>query len=289
MIYFIEEGHKYCSHDSDPDKIDWTSVTTLIELFAEEFDEKKVAYNCSTGKSKTKKYNGLSVNQILDLWDSENKRATSLGSRYHWTKEKSLIDNPLQLREGILYPVYPPINHDNKKLSIPQRLTEGIYPEHMMFLKSAKICGQSDRVEIIKNFIDVYDHKTNKKLEFESWKNYQGKSKKMKSILSHLDDCNFIHYSIQLSIYMYMIKKHNYNLIPRNLVLEHATFVVDKYDKYGFPEYLLDPYGNPVVEDVVNYKVDYMEREAIGIINFIKENPDFLSNFKQKKYESKRA
>jgi len=289
MIYFIEENHKYCSHETDDDQIDWTSVTTLIEMFAEEFDEKKVAYNCSIGKSKTKKYIGLSVNQILDLWDSENKRSTALGSKYHLQKENNLIENPLQKRNGLLYPVYPPIISGERKLSIPQKLVEGVYPEHMMYLKSAKICGQSDRVEIIKNFIDVYDHKTNKKLEFEGWKNYQGKSKKMKSILAHLDDCNFIHYSIQLSIYMYMIKKHNYNLIPRNLVLEHATFVVEKYDSFGFPEYSLDYFGNPIVEDVTSYKLEYMEREVIGIINFIKENPDFLINFKRKKHESKRA
>lgn len=289
MIYFLDKDHKYVSHESDDDKIDWTSVTTLIEMFSEEFDEKKVAYNCSTGKSKTKKYVGLSVNQILDLWSSENKRSTDLGSKYHLQKETKLISEHLQERDGLLYPVYPPIMHGEKKLSIPQRLTEGIYPEHMMYLKSAGICGQGDRLEIIKNFIDVYDHKTNKKLEFESYKNYQGKGKKMKSILSHLDDCNFIHYSIQLSIYMYMVKKHNYNLTPRNLVLEHVTFVIDEKDKYGFPTYLLDSDGNPVVEDVNNYKLDYMEREVIGIINFIKENPDFLINFKKKKYESKRA
>lgn len=281
-IYFTEEGHKYYSNDSD--NIDWTSVTTLLELFTEEFDERKVATKCSTGEGKTKKYIGLSVDDILDIWQKENKRATDLGSRYHYKKEKELIDNPLQERDGILYPVYPPIMHGNKKLSIPQQLNEGIYAEHMMYLKSAKICGQSDRVEIIKNFIDVYDHKTNKKLEFEGFKNRLGVSKKMLRILKHIDDCNFKHYSLQLSIYMYMLRKHNYNLIPRKLVLEHVLFETQSVDDYGFPIYYLDEDGNPIIKSKTDYTVDYMEREAISIINFVKENPGFLKAFKQKKY-----
>lgn len=286
-ISFVEENHKYESLDSELLKIDWTSVTTIIEMFAEEFDSLKVASDCSSGKSKTKKYIGLKPKEILKIWDNENKRSTELGSRYHLQKELNLISEPLQERSGLLYPVYPPIYKNGKKIAIPQKLEEGVYPEHMMYLKSAKICGQSDRVEVIKNFIDVYDHKTNKKLEFESWKNFRGVGKKLKGILKHLDDCNYIHYSIQLSIYMYMIWKHNYNLVPRKLVLEHATFAVNSLDKYGFPIYELDQLGNPIVEDVTSYEVDYMEKEVISIINFLKENPTYLTNFKQKKYGSK--
>lgn len=282
-IYFVEENHKYASIENDVDQIEWTSVTTLIEMFTEEFDAFKTASDCSSGKSKTKKYLGLSINSILDLWDAENKRATDLGSRYHLAKETALINSTFQKRDGVIYPVYPPIMQGDRKLAIPQKLDEGIYPEHMMYLKSAKICGQSDRVEIIKNFIDVYDHKTNKNIDLVSYRDRLGKSKKMKGILSHLDDCNYIHYSIQLSIYMYMLRKHNYNLIPRKLVLEHVKFALDKNDKYGFPIYQLDSYGNPIVEDVTLYPVDYMEREAISILNFVKENPDFLNNFKKNK------
>jgi hypothetical protein len=284
-IYFIEENHKYASIENDPDQIEWTSVTTLIEMFSESFDALKTASDCSSGKSKTKKYLGLPVNTILDLWDAENKRATDLGSRYHLQKEIALIDSVMQTREGLVYPVYPPVMQGSRKLAIPQKLEPGIYPEHMMYLKSAKICGQSDRVEIIQNFIDVFDHKTNKAIELESYRDRLGKSKKLKGILSHLDDCNYIHYSVQLSIYMYMLRKHNYNLIPRKLVLEHVRFALDKYDKYGFPIYHLDSSGNPIVEDITNYSVDYMEREVISILNFIKENPYFLNNFKKNKHK----
>ncbi len=284
-LYFTENGHLYKSHDYSPHQINWISGTAIVEMFAEIFDEKEMARKCSNGETKTKKYLGLSPVEILDVWHTENKRSTDAGSKYHLQKERKLISQPLQKREGLIYPVYPPIMLGDKKLSIPQKLEEGIYPEHLMYLMSAGICGQADRVEIIQKYIDIYDHKTNKKLEFESFKNRLGQSKKMMRILRHLDDCNFIHYSIQLSIYMYMVRKHNYNLTPRKLILEHATFEIEKVDKYGFPTYYTDSEGNPIVKDVTEHKVDYLEKEVIAIINYLKDNPDIVTAFKAKKHE----
>lgn len=284
-LYFTEENHLYKSPEYSPHQINWISGTAIVEIFTEVFDEMAVAIACSNGTSKTKKYIGLTPVEIIDIWHTENKRSTDAGSKYHLQKETKLISQPLQKREGLLYPVYPPIMIDGKKIAGPQKLEEGIYPEHMMYLLSAGICGQADRVEIIKKYIDLYDHKTNKKLEFESWKDRMGRSKKMLRILRHLDDCNFMHYSLQLSIYMYMIRKHNYNLTPRKLVLEHATFEIDKVDKYGFPTYLVDVEGNPVVKDVTSYNVDYLEKEVIAVINYIKDNPDIVKAFKERKHE----
>ena len=284
MISFREEGHIYKSLPSAPEQINWTSVTTIVELFCEEFDEQIVAHKCSIGlMGKNKPYRGMTVKAILDLWATENKRSTDLGSKYHLQKETQLIDSILVEREGLLYPVYPPIILNGEKLAIPQKLIPGVYAEHMMYLNSAGVCGQSDRVEIIDKYIDVYDHKTNKTLDFESYKNQMGKSKKMRGVLSHLDDCNYMHYTIQLSIYMYILRKHNYNLIPRNLVLEHVKFAVESKDKFGFPKYYTDLNGNPIIEDVTPYKVDYLEREVISIFNFIKENPEELAKFKLKR------
>lgn len=282
-VSFIEDGHKYASFEDDI-QIEWTSITSVIQMFHEHFDDKTQAYKCSTGQSKKKVYTGMTVNEILDLWASENKRATDLGHLYHLDKETELLKNSLVERENGLVPLYPPIMREGRKLAGPQKLTEGVYPEHLMYLKSAGICGQSDRVEIIKNFIDVFDHKTNKKLEFEGFKNRMNQAKKMLGVLSHLDDCNFIHYSIQLSLYMYMIRKHNYTLKPRRLELEHVVFKLKEKNKFDFPIYYTDDNGRAIVEDVQSYKVDYLEREAIAIVNFLMENPGFVKSYKLKKH-----
>ena len=44
-----------------------------------------------------------------------------------------------------------------------------------------------------------------KEIKKESYKNWEGISEKMSPPLQNLDDCNFIHYSLQRSIYMYII------------------------------------------------------------------------------------
>lgn len=281
-LYFVEEGHAYVSLPG-VDKIDWISVTTVIQMFHEHFDAQAQAYRCSTGQSKKKVYTGLTVTEILELWDRENKRATDCGSRYHLQQELKWLSKPVHEYNGKILPLYPPIMKGDVKLAPPQKLTPGIYPEHFVYLNSAGLTGQSDEVFIDDIYIDVEDHKTNKDLEKESYRDRLGNSKKMLSFLNHLDDCNFMHYSLQLSIYMYMIRRHNYNLVPRNLAIKHVTFELEKKDKYGFPTYLTDQYGNELVRDVVKHKVDYMEREAIAVINFLKENPEYVRNFKAKK------
>lgn len=281
-LYFVEEGHKYLSLPGE-DPIDWISVTSVIQMFHEHFDATTQAYKCSTGKSKTKVYLGLSVTDILELWDAENKRATSCGHRYHLAQEKIWTSKAMAVHDGQYLPVFPPLMKGDAKIAPPQRLTNGIYPEHFVYLNSAKLTGQSDEVFVFDKYFDVEDHKTNKKLEKESYRDRMNIAKKMLGILSHLDDCNFMHYSIQLSLYAYMIRRQNYNLLPRNLFIKHVTFEVDKNDKYGFPIYLRDQYGNEMVRDVVKHRVDYMEKEAIAIIQFLKENPDFVREYKMKK------
>ncbi|MBK7819464.1 MAG: hypothetical protein IPJ60_19425 [Sphingobacteriaceae bacterium] len=62
-------------------------------------------------------------------------------------------------RQGRALPIIKPIYDGKIKQAPVQKLIEGIYPEHFVYLKSAALCGQSDRVEVIKNTVDVIDYK----------------------------------------------------------------------------------------------------------------------------------
>ena len=124
------------------------------------------------------------------------------------------------------------IIQDNVKHAPIQRLSEGIYPEHFVYLKSAGICGQADRVEVIQDTVDVVDYKTNKRIDKESYKDWQGISKKMLGPLAHLDDCNYNHYSLQLSLYLFIILKHNPRYKPGRLILQHVIFEKESENKY---------------------------------------------------------
>ena len=98
--------------------------------------------------------------------------------------------------------------------------------------------------------------------------------------IDHLDDCNYMHYALQLSIYMYIINKHNPNLKPGKIVLEHIVFKKEGEDKYGNPVYYKDEEGNPCVEKVVTYELPYLKREVISLIKHLGNNPELRNKKK---------
>jgi hypothetical protein len=276
-IQFTATDHKYQSINQD-EKIEWLSVTSLVSLFKIPFDKEGQALKSS--RNKRSKWHGLSVQEIIEIWDKNNSVALDLGTWYHNEREQDIVSCDTIGRLGLNIPVYKPIEENGIKIAPEQNLVEGIYPEHMVFLKSGGICGQADRVEVIQNVLNIYDYKTNKEIKKESYKNYEGVSSKMFEPINHLDDCNYIHYALQLSIYMYIIIKHNPNLKPGKLVLEHITFKKSGDDKFGNPIYIKDNKGNPIVDKVIPYELPYLKREVISMIKYLQNNPEIKSRKK---------
>lgn len=273
-LRFSPDTHSYVSIN-DPDK-KWTSVTTLLKYFKEPFDALKIAEKCS--KSKKGKWSGIPSATIVDLWNKETERACALGNWYHDQREQEVLSCDTIQREGLDLPIFGPIKDGVNRLSPDQQLVAGIYPEHFMYLKSAGICGQADRIEVVGDRVDVYDYKSNKKIDKVSYVDWQGSSKKMQSPLEHLDDCNLNHYTLQLSIYMYIILKHNHNLKPGKLTIQHVTFESESFDEFDFPITALDSDGNPIIKEVISYEVPYLKSEVASLFNHIKLNPNILTH-----------
>ena len=266
-LIFNEEDHSYISLDGS--EIKWTSVTSLISKFKKKFDAKKVSIKVS--KNKKSKWYNIEPEKIREIWKKESNRATTLGTFYHNQREADLCSLASIEREGVTLPVFPcePIK-DGKKVSSKQKLEPGIYPEHMVYLKSAGICGQADLVEVVNGKVNIIDYKTNKEIKKESYKNWEGLSEKMLAPLQNLDDCNFNHYSLQLSIYMYIILKHNPKLKPGRIFIHHVSFEQDGIDEYGYPISKLDYNGEPIVKNLNIIPVDYLVDEIIMLIHHIK-------------------
>jgi len=272
-IHFKAEDHSYTSTDpTDNEK--WLSVTSLVKLFKEPFDQEGIALACS--KSKKSKWGGMTPEEIIEIWTNESNRATGLGSWYHDQREQEVIMCDTLQRNGIDLPIIRPLEQDGIKLSPDQSLMPGIYPEHLVYLKSARLSGQADRVEVVGDRIDIYDYKTNKEIKTEGYTNWEGVTKKMLGPLSHLDDCHLTHYSLQLSIYMYMMLKHNHNLKPGKMEIHHITFKKEGEDEHGYPIVAEDPNGNPIVDQVIPYKLDYLKKEVRAMINYVKQHPEVL-------------
>jgi hypothetical protein len=265
-IAFKEEGHLY--HSIDDDKIDWTSVTSFIGMFKPKFDPKAQAKKSS--KNKKSKWYGMSEKEILDAWENESQRAIKLGNFYHNQRETDLLNFKTIERDGVEVPIIKPILDQNGvKIARDQKLENGVYPEHMVYLKSMGLCGQADLVEVVNGVINITDYKTNKEIKQKGFTNWEGITSKMYNPVGHLDDCNFSHYSLQLSVYMYIILKHNPKLKPGKLTLQHVKFNQLGVDKNGYPinEHIN---GEPVLNEVIMYDVPYLKKEVKALISWLK-------------------
>lgn len=201
---FIEDGHYYLCNG----KRVGISTTGLIGQYENEFDSETISKQVAEKRGKTQQ-------EILKEWRIENLHSTIKGSMVHefaqslWEGKKYKFD----------YSNVPPeidldrLKSDIKKL-IPQAINFYNDYKDMYELIGCEIylgdedydeCGATDIVFLNKytNEIVIADFKTNKEIKYESYRH-----KKMLMPLDKYDDCNYIHYSIQLSDYKYKFEKN---------------------------------------------------------------------------------
>lgn len=259
MIKFLEDGHRYI----DDNNTSWRGVTTTISKFHEKFSTTPEA--CSVRrptKDKPNKWFGVAPTEIAEAWKSENERSTFLGHNYHKTQE----DNPKNPNN---LPIYRCEYEGDAKIAGTQKLVEGIYIEWILFLKSIQLIGQADRVDVYGNKFSVLDFKTCKEIKKESYVGWEG-HKMMLDPISHIQDSNYWHYALQLSIYATMIMTHNPNLKLDKLILRHILFEGIGQDKWGYPIYKIEN-GNPIVKDEVDYEMPFLKSEVQSIFKALKQ------------------
>lgn len=267
-IVFKPETHSYTSIDP-AENITWISVTGIISKLKKAFDADAIAL--SSSKKKKSKWYGMSPEDIKEAWKNESQKAVNLGTWYHNQREAAYTSCDTIEKDDCIIPIFKPVESDGIKEAPNQKLVDGIYPEHMVYLKSAGICGQADRVEVIKGIVDIYDYKTNKEIKISGYTNWEGITDRMLDPVSHLDDCNLNHYALQLSLYMYIILKHNPRMRAGKMIIEHIVFEEAGKDAYDNRVVLYNQDGEPVVNRIVQYDVPYLKNEVISIINKLKE------------------
>lgn len=278
MIKFVQLGHEYSS--LDPEKqIDWIGITSLCEAFKPPFKSKEMSIKVS--KNPRSKWYKMEPEAIRKAWKGESTRSLDAGTWYHNKEEAVLTKDPIYEELTVIKPLI--VGGD--KYAPSQALLENhIYPEHMVYLFSDGVCGQSDRVEVVNGRVNVRDYKTCKAIKQEGFTNWEGISARMMDPLTHLDDCNFIHYSLQLSLYLYIILKHNPHLKPGKLTLDHIVFEMESEDEFGYPIYKRDSEGGFLIQEVIPYDVTYLRSEVAQILDFLKTDRELIKNrIKEKK------
>lgn len=239
-LQFIPDTHTYQLIEKP--ELKFTSVSKLIEQVKPKFDK-------DFWSEKKAKERGITKEEVLAEWAEINRVSLEKGTKYHNEYEQKLLQGKR---------THPSIETDGiKQAHDLTDLLAGIHPELIIYNLRYGVVGTADIVEIYEDkSFDLRDHKTNKEIKFESFKKYdpnthQRKSVKMLPPLVHLDDCNGMHYTIQLSLYAYMLEQFGYKC--NSLTIHHVIF---------------DENNEPC--NVIDYPIEYMKKEVINLLNWYK-------------------
>lgn len=255
-VNFTEEDHKYTGRTGK----NYVSTTTIVGKYKEDFDEEywalyKAIEKIVTDKAGTEYFqkekkkiggfefvidhflpkiqtNGLlenTINEILNKWAEKRTKSQKDGTKYH--KEREDKDNEAGVCEVSGLKIIP---FEDRDLN---NLVDGAYTEHVLWNEEHCIAGQADKTYLDYKYIDVDDYKTCEEIPTESFKHPKRGYKMMKHPVDNLMDCKLMHYTLQLSIYAWMLeqkcREQNRPREVRRLRLYHS-----KKDKYIEVPYL---------------------------------------------------
>lgn len=214
-ILFKEEGHEYTitGIENKP-----TSVTTLIHKHFPEFNDTQViAKMMASPKWSSSKYFGKTAEQIKNEWNTNKIEASTAGTKMHKSIEDFLngeiVDNDTsEFRMFLKF--WDDIQHQYPDWEIDRT-------EWLIYDNSGKVAGSIDAV--MRNKVDhdkiiILDWKRSKEIK------YTNKFAKGKGPFANLDDCNYIHYSLQLNIYRHILETcYNKEVMFMMLAIMHPN------------------------------------------------------------------
>lgn len=244
-VIYSDDQHVYI------DKVNstkYTSVTQLIHNYTQPFDSNFwSAYKaCESLLSSEEFYplkqillkNKIWKNEYLEMYNINNKLfkdkrdeilksyedkkniACERGTAIHEIQENLFYNQDDKIKKYVGGGKF-----DVKKGYYQLDLERALYPEFLIsydFDDYLKIAGQIDLMIKDGNDITIIDWKTNKKIDQESYFDKNTKKRQMmKFPLDNIQDCNFYHYTLQLSLYAYLLQKINPKFKIKKLVIVH--------------------------------------------------------------------
>ena len=211
-----EEEHKYTLKTKP--NLEFTSVTTLIHKFFQPFDAEKTAVYLV---SKVQKYKDKTAEELLADWKQSGRDGNEVHKQLEtYLNNQSQPKHP-KARQGVKWLEDNEYGNGDFKF----------YSEVTLYSEEIKIAGTIDLL-IYNTATDEYalgDWKTSKVIRKLGYKNAMGTGP-----AKELEDCNYIHYSLQLSMYRYILKEY-YDLEVKNQKLIHLKDNTTK--SYSTPYY----------------------------------------------------
>ena len=180
----LDENHVYTL-----DNKTYTSVTTLVHCCFAVFDADKILEKM---RIKGTKYDGMTKEEIKELWNTNAKEAQQQGTVMHAVIERYYNKDPITEEEWLL-----PEMKQFKKFTEMNVLTPyGV--EWRIYMESIQLAGTIDFAALNKDgTLDLYDWKRSKQMDVHNSYN------KYSPIVHHIPDTNYGHYTVQLNLYKY--------------------------------------------------------------------------------------
>lgn len=224
-VSFDHKSHTYRINDNEG----FISVTTLIKKFEPEFDVEdatKKALRKPENKGKTK-------DQLQTEWKAKGESSSNKGSSIHNYIENTLKNIPVEVdpRFQIEKDYFNNFQEDflkNKNV---------VYSEKILYLKTFKIVGTIDCLVYCpeEDILYFIDWKTNEKISYEN------RYRNFKPPLQKYQHCSKEIYTLQLSMYRYIIENtilNNYPSLPNmKNILVHLSKENRNYQIHELPYY----------------------------------------------------
>lgn len=262
-VKFIEETHQYL----DEEDRELISVSAFTDRFKPKVDWKAVAKKVAA--KKTREGEPTTTEAILAKWERKRDLSAKIGTQYHSIREEELLSQGNPEFYGVSCGTKVCEFSDGHKFSIPinQLDNNTVYPELMIYDFDYMICGQADKVIVTDKKINIWDYKTDQEIKHKAFSSKWVEPAKMLPPVSHLDDCNANHYSLKMSLYMYLLWKSNKGKLKTgDIVIEHIHLKRDPNND-NLPV-LKD--GKPVVLKIEKIKLPYRKKEIEDMLKTVK-------------------
>lgn len=201
-LKFVKKTHTYTVGETV-----LVSVTKFISQFFKEFNEKEMAkFMAMISRKKGIKGQGIRY------WKKHWKEMSQHGTRVHQfletyieTGAEEVLDatDLMKIQAGMKY-----------VQEVKERLKGYEFkPEVKIFDEKLGLAGTIDVMVVKGKDVYLIDWKTNKKIEQTGYK-----GAKAKAPVSHLPDCNYIKYSLQLNLYRHLLEQQGYKVRGMSLV-----------------------------------------------------------------------
>jgi ATP-dependent exoDNAse (exonuclease V) beta subunit len=202
-IAFDETEHKYLI---DSRFVAPSSVTQLVHYFCAPFDSEVAIASMRKGRNWTRKRKEylradgqeMTNEEIAASWALNGKVQSARGTLMHFHIEQYLNGAVIEEPHSIEFSMFLRFQEDFMK-------ARGLVPlrtELSLFHCGLSVAGQADLLAVEQGTGHIYilDWKRSKAIA------YVNRFQKLSEPLAHLDDCNYVHYCLQLNIYRHILE-----------------------------------------------------------------------------------